>query len=121
MVSADRQEIIRSVYEDPETGFGSLRETYQLANTKDPGIRYVDVKADLDRYQHRQTQARYKGSNSWVSPGRLFEIEVDLVDLTATAEENDGFCYTLVGVDNFTKFAHTVPVKGRPRAPWSRQ
>ena len=91
MASPDRQGIIRSVYEDPETGFGSLRETYQQANAKDPGIRYVEVKAFLDRYQHRQTQARYKGSNSFVSPHRLFEIEVDLVDHTATAEENEGF------------------------------
>ena len=61
MASPERQAIIRSVYEDPETGFGSLRETYQQTNSKDPGIRYVDVKSFLDRYQHRQTQARYKG------------------------------------------------------------
>ena len=117
MASPERQEVIRSIYEDPETGFGSLRETYKQANAKDPGIRYVDVKAFLDRYSHRQTQARYKGSNSWVSPHRLFEIEIDLVDLTATAEENDGFRYALVGIDNFSKFSHVVPVKGKTPGP----
>ena len=34
---ADRREIIRSVYEDKEDGFGSLRDTYRQANAKDPG------------------------------------------------------------------------------------
>ena len=116
MASPQRAELIRSVYENKETGYGSLRDTYLQANAKDPGIRYIDVKTFLDRYQHRQTQFRYRGSNSWVSPGRLFEIEVDLIDLTATAEQNDGFRYAIVGIDNFTKFAHAVPVKGKTPA-----
>ena len=90
MVPVERQAIIEAAYTDEETGIGSLRETYQMANAKDTGIRYIDVKAALDRYAHRQTQARYKGSNSFVSPHRLSEIEVDLVDLTAAAEENEG-------------------------------
>ena len=67
----------------------------------------------LDQYSHRQTQTRYKGSNSWVSPGPLFEIEVDLIDLTNLASENGGYRYALVAIDNFTKFAHAVPVKGK--------
>lgn len=116
MTSPEREKIIETVYNDPETGFGSLRDTYRQANAKDPGIRYVDVKRFLDRLPHRQTQTTYRGHNSWVSPGLLFEIELDLVDLTATAEENGGFRYALVGVDNFSKFAHVVPVRGKTPA-----
>ena len=116
MASPERVEVIRSVYEDKEKGFGSLRDTYLQAREKDPGIRYIDVKAFLDKYQHRQTQFRYRGHNSWVSPRRLFELELDLIDLTAKAEENNGFRYALVAIDNFTKFAHAVPVKGKTPA-----
>ena len=105
MTSPERVEVIRGVYEDRETGYGSLRDTYLQAHAKDPGIRYVDVKVFLDRRAHRQTQFRYRGYNSWVSPGRLFEIEIDLVDMTASAEQNDGYRYALVGIDNFSKFA----------------
>ena len=72
MASAERQEIIRAVYNDPETGFGSLRDTYLQANEKDPGIRYIDVQHVLAKYDRRQAQTTFKGSNSWVSPGLLF-------------------------------------------------
>ena len=113
MASDERNEVIRSVYEDKEKGFGSLRDTYLQAREKDPGIRYIDVKRFLDRYEHRQTQFRYRGANTWVSPGRLFEIEVDLVDLTAKAEENDGRRYALTAIDNFSKVGHAVPVRGK--------
>ena len=51
-----------------------------------------------------------------MSPRRLFELELDLIDLTAKAEENNGFRYALVAIDNFTKFAHAVPVKGKTPA-----
>ena len=113
MASPERQALIKSVYEDPETGFGSIRDTFLQAHEKDPGIRYIDVKTFLDKLAHRQTQFRYKGHNSWVSPHRLFEVEVDLIDLTATAEHNDGYRYALVALDNFSKYAHAVPVRGK--------
>ena len=58
MASPQRAELIRSVYENKETGYGSLRDTYLQANAKDPGIRYIDVKAFMDKYQHRQIQFR---------------------------------------------------------------
>ena len=46
------------------------------AQQKDPGIRYIDAKTFLDKLTHRQTHFHYKGHNSWISPRRLFEIEV---------------------------------------------
>ena len=116
MTSPERQEIIRQVYEDPETGFGSVRDTYRQANAKDPGIRYIDVKNWLDKLAHRQAVFRPRGYNTWVSPGPLFELEIDLIDLTAQAEENDGFRYALVAIDSFTKVADAVPMRGKTAA-----
>ena len=85
MTSPERIAVIKAVYEDPETGFGSVRDTYLQAKAKDPGIRYIDVKAFLDKLAHRQAVFRPRGFNSWVSPGPLFEIEVDLAQGDAHA------------------------------------
>ena len=108
-----KESTIKQVYENAASGYGSIRDTYIQANKINPGIRYVDVKEYLDKQQHRQTQFKYKGSNSFVSPHALFEIEIDLIDMTKKSEENDGYRYALVAIDNFTKFAHAVPIKSK--------
>ena len=107
----DKEKIIKNVYEDKELGYGSIRDTFQQAVKKDPTIEYEDVKKYLDKLPHRQTQFKYKGFNSFVSPHPLFEIEVDLIDLTKKAEENNGFRYCMVAIDNFTKYAWGVAIK----------
>ena len=33
--------------------------------------------------------------------------------MTKKSEENDGYRYALVAIDNFTKFAHAVPIKNK--------
>ena len=108
-----KESTIKTVYENAASGYGSVRDTYQQANKINPGIRYVDVKEYLDKQQHRQTRFRYNGSNSFVSPHALFEIEIDLIDMTKKSEENDGYRFALVAIDNFTKFAHAVPIKSK--------
>ena len=104
---------IKKVYENAASGYGSARDTYIQANKINPGIRYVDVKEYLDKQQHRQTRFKYKGSNSFVSPHVLFEIEIDLIDMTKKAEENDGYRYALVAINSFTRSAHAVPIKSK--------
>ena len=107
----DKEKIIENIYEDKELGYGSLKDTFQQAVKKDPTIKYEDVKKYLDKLPHRQTQFKYEGFNSFVSPHPLFELEVDLIDLTKKAEENAGFRYCMVAIDNFTKFAWGVAIK----------
>ena len=107
----DKEKVIKSVYTNAVSGYGSIRDTYVQANNINPGIRYIDVKEYLDKQQHRQTQFQYSGNNSFVSPHPLFEIEVDLIDLASKAQENDGYRYCMVGIDNFTKYAWGVPIK----------
>ena len=107
----DKEKIIKSVYEDKEKGYGSIRDTYKQAVEKDPNIKLADVKRYLDKLEHRQTQFKYKGSNSFVSPHPLFEFEIDLIDLGNSINEKGGLRYGLVSIDNFTKFAWCVPMK----------
>ena len=110
-MSESKEATIKRVYENPASGYGSVRDTYVQANKINPGIRYIDFKEYLDKLQHRQTQFKYSGYNSFVSPHPLFEIEVDLIDLTSKVEENDGYRFCMVGIDNFTKYAWGVPIK----------
>ena len=113
---SDKDKIIKEIYEDINDGYGSIKSTYQQAVKKDPSIKYSDVKSYLDKLPHRQTQFTYKGYNSFVSPHPLFEIELDLIDMTVKAEENDGYRYAMVGIDNFSKFAWAVPMKCKTAA-----
>ena len=101
------------MYEDKEQGFGSIKDTFKQAVRKDPRIKLDDVKKYLDKQSFRQTQFTYKKFNSYISPGPMFEFEMDLVDFTNKAKENDGFRHGLVAIDNFTKFAWVVPMKSR--------
>ena len=107
----DKEKIIKQIYENKETGYGSLKETYKQANEKDSSIKYDDVKKYLDKLPHRQTQFKYKGFNSFISPHALFEFEVDLIDLGTHIEEKGGIRYGLVAIDNFTKYAWVQPMK----------
>jgi hypothetical protein len=51
-----------------------------------------------------------------VSLHPLFEIEVDLIDLTSKAEENDVYRSCMVGIDSFPKYAWGVPIKTKQPA-----
>ena len=107
----DKDKLIKDVYENKELGYGSVRDTFKQAVKKDSNIKYDYDKIYLNKLQHRQTQFQYKGFNSFVSQHPLFELEVDLIDLTKKAEENNGFRYCMVAIDNFTKYAWGVAMK----------
>jgi len=109
----DKERIIKEVYEDPEKGFGSIADTFKQAVKKDSSIKLADVRTYLNKQQHRQTQFKYKGYNSFISPHPLFEFEMDLIDLTKKAEENNGFRYAMVAIDNFTKYAWASELKNK--------
>jgi hypothetical protein len=110
---AEKEKIIESVYYNRVSGFGSVNDTFRQAKEKDASITINDVKEYLNKLKHKQTHFTYKKYNSFVSPHPLFEIEIDLIDLTSKAEENNGYRYGLVGIDNFTKYAHVVPIKSK--------
>ena len=71
-MNESKEATIKIIYENPASGYGSVRDTYVQANKINPGIRYIDVKEYLDKLQHRQTQFKYIGYNLFVSPHPLF-------------------------------------------------
>ena len=101
MSKEDKDKIIRGVYYDADTGFGSINETYQQANKILNSIAYNDVKEFLQRQKSRQTKP-YRGFNSYLAHEPLQEIQIDIMDMTASGALNDGFRYAFVAVDIFT-------------------
>ena len=103
-------DIIKTIYDNTAKCYGSIQNTFKQAHVNDPSINYEDVKTYLNNLPHRQTQFKHKGYSSFISPHPLFEIEVDVIDLTTLAEANAGFRYAMTAIDKFTKYAHAVPI-----------
>ena len=54
-MSESKEATIKGIYENPASGYGSVRDTYVQANKINPGIRDIDLKEYLDKLQHRHT------------------------------------------------------------------
>ena len=67
---SERDKIIRQVYYDVDTGFGSISETFKESKRILNSITYNDVKDFLERQTSRQTKG-YRGFNSYVAHERL--------------------------------------------------
>ena len=112
MSKEDKDKIIRQVYYDADTGFGSIAETYKASKKILDSITYNDIKEFLEKQKVRQFKA-YRGFNSYVANEPLQEIQIDIADFTRSAEENGGIRYLFVAVDIFTKICHAVPIKDK--------
>ena len=88
----DMDKIIIQVYYDKDDGFGGVSDTYKQANKILNSITVNDVKEFLAKQKGRQTKS-YKGFNSYVANDVLEEIQIDLADVTKSAEINNGFRY----------------------------
>ena len=114
MSKDEKDKVIRQVYYDADTGFGSIAETFKDAKKVLNSITYNDVKEFLERQKSRQTKP-YRGFNSYVAHEPLQEIQIDIADFTRSVKENEGYRYCFVAVDVFTKFCHAVPIKDKKR------
>ena len=112
---SEKDRIIRQVYYDADSGFGSIAETYREAKKILNTITYNDVKDFLERQKSRQTKG-YRGFNSYVAHEPLSEIQINIADFTASGALNDGFRYLFTAIDIFTKHCHAVPIKDKQPA-----
>jgi len=112
MDKEDKDKIIRGVYYDSDTGFGSIAETYKESKRILSSITYNDVKEFLEKQSIRQVKA-YRGFNSYVATEPLQEIQIDIADFTASGSVNDNYRYCFVATDIFTKYCHAVAIKDK--------
>ena len=85
MDAAARQDIIKQVYENPRTGIGNLEETFRQARARDPNITRGEVRQYLNSLIVRQDRPE-RDYNSFVPPEPMFQLQVDLADITAFAQ-----------------------------------
>ncbi len=107
----DREQIIDDVYSNPRYGYGSIKETTEQAKKKDPTITFTEVRKYLSKLDSRQINYTSKGQNSFISKHKLYEIQMDLVDMGEKATTKQGYRYALIGIDAFTKVAWGAPTK----------
>ena len=105
----EREKTIKEVYNNLNRGFGSIQSTLQQAKKINSLITYNDVKTYLDKLQHRQTQFSYKSYNSFISKHALYDMEIDLIDMTSAADKT--YRYGFVAVETFTKIVSVIPLK----------
>ena len=118
MVEADRKrEIIRQVYTNPRTGFGNLDQTLRQARARDQTISRGDVRLFLNDLIVRQDRPE-RGQNGFVPPEPMFQLQVDLADMTAFAQ--GPYKYMLVAIDTFSKKLTAIPLANKDAASASR-
>ena len=109
----EKEKKIIIIFEKPKAGFGNVKDTYKQAQEVNENITFKDIREFLSKQTYKQTQFVPKGYNSWIPDNKLTEIELDLIDTGQDKERikrNQGNKYALVGIGNFTKIAHAVPV-----------
>ena len=105
-----RRRTIKAVYEDPRTGFGSIAQTLQQAQVRDPSISRGEVKAFLDGLRVNQDWPQ-RGYNSFVPLEPMSQLQVDLADMKAFGGKP--YPFMLVAIDALTKKVAAEPLKDR--------
>ena len=107
---SEKDQVIRTIYYDPDDGFDNNKTTYEKSKKVLPSITLDDVKTFLSKQTIRQKKD-YRGWNSYVAEKPLQELQVDLADFTRSAEEHNGMRYLLTGIDVFSKKVHGVAIR----------
>ena len=117
-----KDEVLRKVFYNASTGFGSIAKTYKAAKALDAGVTLAATRDFLGRQEIRQ-KSKLRTDNSYVAPGPRDTVQFDLADFRGFGPSTE-FRYALIGTDVFTKLAFARPSKGKlPRKPpsaWRR-
>lgn len=96
----DKQQILRTAYYDPETGFGSSSQLYR--QVKQHGITTKDVREFLSKQSINQINKKNKGKQpSFIPTHPMQQFQIDLIYLDNPHLNKSR--YGLVAIDAFTK------------------
>ena len=104
-----KEEIISNIYYDLESGYSSIKNTFEQATKVDPTILYEDVKKWMNKQPNKQRKG-YKGSNSYVAPFARFEYQIDIMDMVTLQSLPTQPRYALVVIDIFSKLGDAIPM-----------
>jgi len=104
-----KEEIISNIYHDVESGYGSIRNTFEQANKKDSSITLEDVRTWMNKNPNKQRKG-YRGSNSYTAPFPRFQYQIDIMDMIELQKSPTQPRYALVVIDSFSKFGDVEPM-----------
>ena len=71
MSKLTKEDIISNIYYDLESGYGSVKNTFDQAKAQDPTIKIEDVQKWMKQQPNKQVKT-YRGSNSYTAPFARF-------------------------------------------------
>ena len=98
--------VIRNVYYNVDTGFGSAKKTLQQAWAIDPSITEEDVRRFLAKQKVKQDLTRKRREGSYVASAPREEFQADLADFGERASPR----YGLACIDVFSRLATVIPI-----------
>jgi hypothetical protein len=98
--------VIRDVYYNVDTGFGSVKKTLQQARAIDPSITEEDVRRFLAKQKVKQDLTRKRREGSYVASAPREEFQADLADFGERASPR----YGLACIDVFSRLATVIPL-----------
>ena len=113
---ADREQALRDLYYDPETGFGGAESLYRRAREEGIKVSRREVKewlaAQLTYTLHKPIRRDRSRRGRRVFVTRIDEQwQADLVEMGQFARENGGVRYLLTVIDVLSKYAWAEPIK----------
>lgn len=109
MSSLTKEDIISNIYYNIETGYGSVKNTFEQARKQDKSITLEDVQKWMRQQPNKQIKA-YRGSNSYVAPFARFEYQIDIMDMYNLQKTPTQPRYSVVVIDIFSKLGDAVPI-----------
>ena len=98
--------VIRGVYYNADTGFGSVKKTLQQVRAIDPSITEEDVRRFLAKQKVKQDLTRKRREGSYVASAPREEFQADLADFGERASPR----YGLACIDVFSRLATIIPL-----------
>lgn len=112
MANLTKDQLISNIYYDLETGYGSVKNTYDQAHIKDKSITIEDVRKWMQQQPNKQIKP-LRGSNSYVAPFARFEYQIDIMDMTNLQQTPAQPKYALVVIDSFSRLGDAVPMSNK--------
>ena len=112
MSALKKDQKISNIYYDIESGYGSIKNTFDQAKKVDSTIKLEDVQKWMKRQPNKQRKA-YRGSNSYTAPFARFEYQIDMMDMNNLHNSPTQPRYALVVIDIFSKLGDAQPMNER--------
>ena len=94
------QPLLRQIYYNPDTGFGTQADTLRQARAIDSTV----TASDVQQFMRAQTLTQFRpvrGKNSFVAPEARFQYQFDVAYMQAVS--GGAYKFALIAIDVFSK------------------